>query len=695
MFRKWSTLLFMLWLLAASAALADNRLSRKSDVFTRILQLEDARDLGNGELEALLRHPLNEVRYRATLALGRIGNKQATPALLKALTAARTPQLRLITIFALGEMEDAQAAPALLAVLQQKTEPVDVRTRAAEALGKIASLGPNATALGAEKMTEIGDALIAQLPAPTAVLTPGEKQLGWLTITALMRVKPAAAAEPLVQQLKSREASLRAAAANALARWGQSLNTSVPALIEALTDRDVDVRANSARALGQSKAPNAYEPLVKLLADPSDRVQVNTVRALATLADRRAVASLQVFGEQLLKQFAQAKAQGQMRPPQINLLLELVTALAGFKDPRNEPFFHQLRTATGAGAYPEIETALLGLGEEEFWQGLDAHTLAQDETGKAANLLAILGGLGSERARAVLLNLTTQSEQGKLNERVSGALLNALNRAKLACPPGLARRQLNAQNPATRATAAVLLTELNDENFAALAQALTQSTGPTMTQARLGILTAIAKYKTSAATEVLKTALNDATPRVKRRATELLGQTTPPDARVTTETVTTRYSAADYARVRRLQNQRVLMTFYTSKGLIKAELFTREAPMTVDSFIELSRRDFFNGSPFHRVVPNFVAQGGGDPRNAGGPGYVMRCEINLRLHQRGSLSMAHAGKDTGSSQFTFQHSPQPHLDGGYTVFGQVLAGMDVVDRLTRDDVIERIQVSVR
>ena len=696
MLQKCSALCFGLLVMASPAVLAVSQASGvKPDIHTRILQLEDQRNLGNGELEALLQHPLTEVRGGAALALGRIGDKRATPALLKALAAARTPRLRLITVFALGELEDTQAVPALLAVLQQNTGTVEVRARAVEALGKIASLAPNATTLGPEKMEQLGQALLAQLPAPTAVLTPGTKQLGWLTITALMRVKPPAAVEPLTRQLKARAAELRAAAANALARWGQALNSTVPALIEALTDRDVDVRANSARALGQSKSPSAYEPLVKLLTDPSDRVQVNTVRALAALADRRAVTPLQAFGEQLLKQYQQAKTQGQARPHQINLLLEIVPALGGFKDKSSVPFFQQLRAATGVGAYAEIETALLNLGEEEFWQGLDALTLALGDASKAANLITILGGLSSERAKTALLKLVEQAEQGKLNERIGGALLTALNRAKLPCPPSLARRQLSVRNPAVRAQAAGLLTELNDENFAALARALAQSTGNTMAQARLGILAALANYKTPAAINLLKIALNDGTPRVQRRAAELLGQLGVTDVQLPAETTATQYTAADYARLRRLQGQRVLVTVFTSKGLIKAELFAREAPMTVDSFIELARRDFFNGSPFHRVVPNFVVQGGGDPRNAGGPGYQLRCEINLRLHQRGSLSMAHAGKDTGSSQFTFQHSPQPHLDGGYTVFGQVLSGMKVVDQLTRDDVIERIQVSVR
>ncbi len=696
MLRKCSTLLFGWLLLAALAtsAAGQPRGATPADDTRIILQLEDARSLGDGKLEALLQHPLVDVRYRAALALGRSGDKRATPALLKVLAAARTPRLRLITVFALGELEDAQAAPALLEVLQQKTETTAVRARAVEALGKIASLAPNAATLGAAQMTQIGQALIAQLPAPAATLTPAARQLGWLTITALMRVKPAAAVEPLIQQLKARDTALRANAANALARWGQALGASAPALIECLADRDIDVRANSARALGQSKAASAYEPLVKLLADPSDRVQVSAVRALASLADRRAVAPLLTFGEQLLKQYEQAKARGS----HINLLLEIVPVLGGFKDPASAPFLQRLRAATGAGAYPEIETALLGLGESEFWQGLDAQSLALNDDGKAANLIAALGGMNSEQARAALAKITEQAAQGQLKARALAALFSVLNRARLACPPALARRALTAANPALRAQAANLLAEQNDENFAALTHALEQSTGATMTAARAGLLNAIAKYKTPAAVNLVKAALDDAAPRVQRRAAELLGQLGVPDVKLPAETVATRYTPADYARVRRLQNQRVLVTVYTSKGAVKAELFAREAPMTVDSFIELAQRDFFNGSPFHRVVPNFVAQVGSDPRNtgnAGGPGYVLRCEINLRLHQRGSLSMAHAGKDTGSSQFTFQHSPQPHLDGGYTVFGQVLTGMEVVDRLTRDDVIERIQVSVR
>ncbi len=115
--------------------------------------------------------------------------------------------------------------------------------------------------------------------------------------------------------------------------------------------------------------------------------------------------------------------------------------------------------------------------------------------------------------------------------------------------------------------------------------------------------------------------------------------------------------------------------------------------MTVDNFIRLVRSGFYNGLAFVRVVPNFVIQGG-DPRGDqnGGPGYQIRDEINLRKYETGAVGMALSGKDTGGSQFFITHSPQPHLDGGYTVFGKVLEGMDVVNHIARGDRIEHVEI---
>ena len=414
-------------LLATHAVFAGGKVA-PPDVYTRIIQLEDERSLGKGELESLLQHKSPEVRYRAALAMGRIGDKRGTAALLNALEATTTTRLRLITVFALGEMEDAKAAQALLTVLERKTEAVAVRARAAEALGKIASLQANADALGKALVEQINQSLIAQLPAPNAVLSPGNKLLASLTITALMRVRLPSCVEPLTLQLTSREADLRAEAANALMRVRDPITAAVPALSKALTDPAVNVRANSARALGLSKEASAFDPLVKLLNDPSDQVQVSVVRGLASLADRRAILPLLSFGEKLLKQYSQRKTNANVRPPQINLLLELATALASFKDESVVPFLHQLRAATGAGAYTEIETALVGFGDKEFWRGLDDKGLAPSDWRRTATLAQALGELGSERAKATVLKMWEQP----LDARVVPALLRALSRSKFA-----------------------------------------------------------------------------------------------------------------------------------------------------------------------------------------------------------------------------------------------------------------------
>ena len=131
----------------------------------------------------------------------------------------------------------------------------------------------------------------------------------------------------------------------------------------------------------------------------------------------------------------------------------------------------------------------------------------------------------------------------------------------------------------------------------------------------------------------------------------------------------------------------------TDKGNIVLELFENDAPNTVANFVKLINKGYYNGLKFHRVIPNFMIQGGCPVGNGtGGPGYAIKCEINPRKHLAGTLSMAHAGKDTGGSQFFITHSPQPHLDGVHTVFGQVIEGMDVVNAIRQGDVMKQVKV---
>ena len=130
----------------------------------------------------------------------------------------------------------------------------------------------------------------------------------------------------------------------------------------------------------------------------------------------------------------------------------------------------------------------------------------------------------------------------------------------------------------------------------------------------------------------------------------------------------------------------------TEKGDIRIEFFDEDAPNTVKNFKNLIQDGFYDGLNFHRVIPNFVIQGGcPNGTGTGGPGYHIPCEINTQKHLTGSLSMAHAGKDTGGSQFFICHSPQPHLDGVHTVFGKT-ADMDVVNSIEPGDAIISVGV---
>src|SRR5262245_27255864 len=147
-------------------------------------------------------------------------------------------------------------------------------------------------------------------------------------------------------------------------------------------------------------------------------------------------------------------------------------------------------------------------------------------------------------------------------------------------------------------------------------------------------------------------------------------------------------------------------TIETAKGKIRLNLFEKDAPKTVANFVDLARKGFYDGTTFHRVIPGFMIQGGdplsktlpaGSPRiGTGGPGYQIKCETvgNPQKHSSGTLSMAHAGKDTGGSQFFITHVATPHLDGKHTVFGRVVAIEDqrVVNAIAANDKIVKVTI---
>jgi peptidyl-prolyl cis-trans isomerase B (cyclophilin B) len=138
-------------------------------------------------------------------------------------------------------------------------------------------------------------------------------------------------------------------------------------------------------------------------------------------------------------------------------------------------------------------------------------------------------------------------------------------------------------------------------------------------------------------------------------------------------------------------SKQYIATIETKKGNLVLELFASDVPMTVNNFVFLARDGFYDGATFHRVIPDFVAQGG-DPTGTGGPGYQFDDEITEHTHVAGALSMANSGPNTNGCQFFIAYTPQHHLDGKHSVFGQLIDGMDVLERIEQGDVMTRITI---
>jgi cyclophilin family peptidyl-prolyl cis-trans isomerase/HEAT repeat protein len=696
--------------------------------YTRILEAEDKRVYAK-ELADMLLRPHVGIRVRAAMAIGRIGDPLGVQPLLDRLGSADakplTPaerdlprpehnaEVRAAIVFALGEivgdLEDSRvnsvAGPAtakLLEIAAARETPGDVRARAVEALGKIGGNPRAATVLGAAQVQALAAAVADAMPPPDRDVVGDDLLLASLGITALMRIKHPSSAEPLAARLAARTGELRWQAANAIARVRpEPAPASAAAPLAAmLKAQDPLERANAARALAAVKAPGALAALVPLLSDDDERVQANAVRALAALGDAKAAAPVESLGARLLddyRRYVAEKLPGV--PPEQNLLLVVAEALGTLKAPSSLPLLKHMRVLDGrAGANPETEIAVAAYGEQAFFDVTGSAAVTGDWR-RVASYAQGLGALGGARATRELVDILAGKRFGEVDARAVPDALTALAKLK---PEGLERilvDRLSSPDVVVRGTAAGLLGEqfapASEEVLKALDAALAASAGDAEPDARLAILEGIAKYESTRARDLLSGALNDPDYVVRRKAADLL-QTAgvgmfrtkvPPALKPVRPKLY-------YERVERfMRDPSPVAIVSTEKGDIRLELLNREAPMTALNFVELAGKKYFDGIAFHRVVPNFVVQGG-DPRGDGngGPGYQIRCEINTVPYDRGAVGMALSGKDTGGSQFFFTHAPQPHLDGGYTVFAKVVSGMDVVDRLARGDRIVNVTI---
>ncbi|HSD26422.1 MAG TPA: HEAT repeat domain-containing protein [Vicinamibacteria bacterium] len=640
----------------------------------RVLELEDSRS-GAEEIERLLRDPDRGVRRRAALAAGRLADPALVPA-LQGLLNDQEVEVRRMAAFALGLAGDRAAVDRLTAALADSD--AEVRGRSAEALGRIGDV----RAAGA-----VARLVVDALPKTISRMTvrgddPGSSAESWmvprLALFALAGLGDLPAARHALLDGQRPRFDWWAATWVAMRLEKPELR---PVLVAAASSDDPLSRALAARGLGALKDASALEVLLPLTRDPDEGVALHALRALGAIGDARgtaAAAALLTSASDVVRR--EALRTLAVLPPDPSIRPRLV-GLVGEPDP-------WIRAAAlGALAHVDrgdFALVLSGMDPDPVWW-------------VRAALASALGDVGDETGVAILHSMLRDEDP-----RVLPAVLDALRRARGKDSLDTLLRHLEHADLGVRVGAADAIASLGAVGasaplLAAWRRGLADGAGEL--EARVAAVKAIASQADDAARAgLLEIAKGDPARAVRARAAlalRALGAEAPdPGPQAVLR------PPLDYREAMAPFDPRPGVSLYTPRaflhtrhGAIEIHLDVVEAPLTTASFVDLARQGFYDGLVFHRVEPGFVVQGG-CPRGDGhgGPGYSLRCEVTRRAYARGAVGMAHSGKDTGGSQFFIALSPQPQLDGGYTLFGRVVAGMEAVEKIRPGDLIERVEV---
>jgi cyclophilin family peptidyl-prolyl cis-trans isomerase/HEAT repeat protein len=594
------------------------------------------------------------LRRAAALTIGRIGARQRAAA-LRALATDTDRDVASAALYALGLLKDTASAPLAATALRGAPK---ISTEAAWMLG------------------ELGDAGRAALVAAATDASLGARR--GPVLLALARVK-GAPATPILPLLTDADSAVAWRAAYTLARMRSA--AAVRAMMAATRSQSIDVRDYAARGLarsltGDSLGQSAQQRLRELVRDPSARVRTTAVRVLAG------------YGPGNGADIASA-----LRDPDANVRITAASFAHLGLDSASASWLAVWRSDSAFTFRRALaEAALRRNALRELWSEWRDDPLWQRRAAAAE-----LDGLGPAAEAITRLERPLKDADGRVRAAASGALATLAESASVASAAHRELRLLVRDSDfVVRANAlGALARNATAEDLAAALASYAASSRDRDLDARLAFWTVVdsALVRSSTLPDSLTRALSalqrPSDPLERSRAASI-----PRFASWRDSTGPARPRSWYEARARESLDARTPMArIVTDRGTLDLALFPAEAPITVDNFITLARRGYFDGQAFHRVVPNFVVQAG-DPRGDGngGPGYAIRDELNPHRYHRGTLGMALSGPNTGGSQFFVTHSPQPHLDGGYTVFGQLRSGGDVLDRIVQGDRIVSITI---
>lgn len=639
-------------------------------LYTEILRLENARDTG-ARLRELAGHESPIVRARALRALARAQQSELAPLFAEKL-ADPDASVRDEAAFGMGLLWE-QGDPAPLIEAYGREKDPRVRASLARAVGRCAT-------------AENGVSFLAGLAADADTTTSKEACLA-LGIAGYRKVDVQSALESLGQAAaRSRHAGTRRAAAYAIFR---GYPDRAPRYLKPLLkDPDPLVRMYVVRGLAASKRDNLVVAISELVRDSDWRVRLEAIKALAAL---RAVSfsslmSLGLDDPVAMVRLATIEALGQLG----------LTQSLQFIDPIYRESDDARIRAAALLAKAHIE------GEGILPTAEQARNSSEWIIRRAA--AEALGLIRSDQARAVLGQMTIDQSPQVLAQ-VATSLTDYPQLAALDDLVFL----LKSGDPVVLTTAASALGQRGDrQSIGPLVETYGRLSSPADREPMMEILGALSRIAVPVNTGLVRGSLSKSDRgTIARTLTaalkdgdRLIGQA----AAAALERIDGRNHDAEiagppvdyplYAEEIAALGAAPKVRLQTRHGAIEIELLPGEAPNSVANYLHLVRQGFFNGLNFHRVVPGFVTQDG-CPRGDGwgDPGYAIRCEYNDLSYEEGMVGMALSGKDTGGSQYFIIQTPQPHLDGRYTIFGRVTKGLENLQQITPGEVVESVEVT--